>query len=43
MIATLNLDKLDWLDNLKRHCGFISDIYVMELSDERSHPVAAAA
>lgn len=43
MIATLNLDKLDWLDNLKRHCGYISNICVMELSDEKSQPFVMAA
>ncbi len=29
MIATLNLDKLDWLANIRRHIGLISEIYVM--------------
>lgn len=32
MIATLNLDKLDWLANMKRHIGLISKVYVMEVS-----------
>lgn len=31
MIATLNLDKLKWKENLQRHCGMITNIYVMEL------------
>ncbi|KAL2044567.1 hypothetical protein ABVK25_012370 [Lepraria finkii] len=31
MIATINLDKLDWIENMMRHCGYIKDIYVMEL------------
>jgi hypothetical protein len=36
MIATLNLDKLHWKENFKRHCGLISQIYVMELSHAKS-------
>ncbi|MCJ1450131.1 hypothetical protein MMC28_000460 [Mycoblastus sanguinarius] len=30
MIATVNLDQLDWVANIKRHLGLISEIYVME-------------
>jgi hypothetical protein len=36
MIATLNLEKLDWLANIRRHCGLISEIYVMESPIARS-------
>jgi hypothetical protein len=33
LVATLNLDRLGWGTNIKRMCGKISDIYVMENCD----------
>ena len=36
MIATLDLDKLDWISNMKRHCGLIKDLYVI-LSEDAEH------
>ncbi|KAK3173001.1 hypothetical protein OEA41_006329 [Lepraria neglecta] len=33
MIATLDLDKLDWISNMKRHRGFIKDLYVIPSED----------
>jgi hypothetical protein len=36
LVATLNLDKLGWGTNIKRMCGKISDIYVMENCDATS-------
>ncbi|KAL6712760.1 hypothetical protein ACLMJK_009698 [Lecanora helva] len=29
MIATVNLDQLDWIANLKRHLGLMNQIYVV--------------
>lgn len=43
MIATLNLDKLHWMENVKRHFGLINQIYVMELPHGGSAPVVAVA
>ena len=33
MIATLDLDKLDWISNMKRHRGLIKDLYVIPSED----------
>lgn len=33
MIATLDLEKLDWISNRKRHCRFIKDLYVVPSED----------
>lgn len=43
LVATVNLDRLGFLVNLKRHFGSISHLYVMELPDQRQTRVAAAA
>ena len=44
MIATLNLDKLKWTENVQRHCGMITNIYIMELpTTERNPSVSQAA
>ena len=43
MIATLNLDKLKWTENVQRHCGMITNIYIMELPNERNPSVSSAA
>lgn len=39
LIATLNLQKLGRRANMKRHCGLICDIYVLELSDQQQAPI----
>lgn len=43
MIATLNLDKLKWTENVQRHCGMITRIYIIELPNERNPSVSSAA
>ena len=43
LVATVNLDRLGWLVNMRRHIGSISHLYVMELSGRPHTPVVAAA
>ena len=43
LVATVHLDRLGWLVNIRRHFGSISHLYVMELPDVTHPPVAAAA
>lgn len=43
LVATLNLGKLGWATSMKRLCGKCNDIYMMELPDEPTAPMAAAA
>ena len=43
LAATLSLDKLGWTTNVKRACGQISEVWVMELPDERHPQVLGAA
>ena len=43
LIVTLNLGKLGWAANVKRLCGKCNDIYMMELPDEPSPPMATVA
>ncbi|CAF9933071.1 MAG: hypothetical protein ALECFALPRED_005470 [Alectoria fallacina] len=43
LVATLNLGKLGWAANMKRLCGKCNDIYMMEMPDELSAPMATAA
>ncbi|MCJ1255263.1 hypothetical protein MMC24_003079 [Lignoscripta atroalba] len=42
-VATVNLDRLGWAANMKRHLGSISHLYVMELPDETRSPLVFAA
>ena len=43
LAATLNLDKLGWTTSLKRFCGSIREVWVMELPDGDASPTIAAA
>lgn len=43
LVAILNLGKLGWATSVKRLCGKCNDIYVMELPDEPTAPMATAA
>ena len=42
LVATLNLGKLGWATSMKRLCGKCNDIYMMELPDEPTAPMATA-
>ena len=43
LAARLNLNSLGWTTNLKRKCGSIRHVWIMELADGTSSPPIAAA
>lgn len=36
LVVTLHLERLGWGTHIKRLCGKISDIYILETSDDKS-------